>query len=100
MNSCGCRPYSIMVCMVIIIVFFLECTVRQDAIDRGQNYCIGIMPEALSMFWMDFLFLLLSKESMQEFQEWFSGIKAAAKESSDRTGDSKVLEAKLHDLQV
>lgn len=37
---------------------------------------------------------------MQEFQEWFSGIKAAAKESSDRTGDSKVLEAKLHDLQV
>uniref|UniRef100_A0A480VEC9 Nesprin-1 isoform X8 n=1 Tax=Sus scrofa TaxID=9823 RepID=A0A480VEC9_PIG len=38
-------------------------------------------------------------ESMQEFQEWFSGIKAAAKESSDRTGDSKVLEAKLHDLQ-
>lgn len=46
------------------------------------------------------LFLLLSIESMQEFQEWFSGIKAAAKESSDRTGDSKVLEAKLHDLQV
>ncbi|KAB0392836.1 hypothetical protein E2I00_007090, partial [Balaenoptera physalus] len=39
-------------------------------------------------------------ESMQEFQEWFSGIKAAAKESSDRTGDSKVLEAKLHDLQL
>ncbi|XP_016071417.1 PREDICTED: nesprin-1 [Miniopterus natalensis] len=38
-------------------------------------------------------------ESMQEFQEWFSGIKAAAKESSDRTGDSKVLEAKLRDLQ-
>ncbi|KAB1275410.1 Nesprin-1 [Camelus dromedarius] len=38
-------------------------------------------------------------ESMQEFQEWFSGIKAAAKKSSDRTGDSKVLEAKLHDLQ-
>lgn len=37
---------------------------------------------------------------MQEFQEWFSGIKIAAKESSDRTGDSKVLEAKLHDLQV
>uniref|UniRef100_A0A480JL38 Nesprin-1-like n=1 Tax=Sus scrofa TaxID=9823 RepID=A0A480JL38_PIG len=99
MNSCGCRPYSIMVCMVIIIVFCLECVVRQDAIDRGQNYCIGIIPEALSMFWMDFLFLLLSKESMQEFQEWFSGIKAAAKESSDRTGDSKVLEAKLHDLQ-
>lgn len=52
------------------------------------------------MFWMYFLFSLLSKESMQEFQEWFSGIKAAAKESSDRTGDSKVLEAKLHDLQV
>ncbi|KAM9666884.1 nesprin-1 isoform 11-T14 [Trichechus inunguis] len=38
-------------------------------------------------------------ESMQEFQEWFSGVKAAAKESSDRTGDSKVLEAKLRDLQ-
>ncbi|XP_039707258.1 nesprin-1 isoform X7 [Pteropus medius] len=38
-------------------------------------------------------------ESMQEFQEWFSGIKVAAKESSDRTGDSKVLEAKLHELQ-
>lgn len=37
---------------------------------------------------------------MQEFQEWFSGIKAAARASSDRTGDSKVLEAKLHELQV
>ncbi|XP_023599414.1 nesprin-1-like, partial [Myotis lucifugus] len=39
-------------------------------------------------------------ESMKEFQEWFSGIKAAAKKSSDRTGDSKVLEAKLRDLQT
>ncbi|KAM8791856.1 nesprin-1-like [Rhynchonycteris naso] len=38
-------------------------------------------------------------ESMQEFQEWFSGIKAAAKASSERTGDSKVLEAKLQELQ-
>ncbi|KAL0623442.1 Nesprin-1 [Plecturocebus cupreus] len=38
-------------------------------------------------------------ESMQEFQEWFLGAKAAAKESSDHTGDSKVLEAKLQDLQ-
>nr|XP_023420318.1 nesprin-1 isoform X2 [Cavia porcellus] len=38
-------------------------------------------------------------DSMQEFQEWFSGAKAAAKESSHRTGDSKVLETKLHDLQ-
>lgn len=65
--------------------------------------------EAHSVFWMYFSFLLLffffsclllSKESMREFQEWFSGIKAAAKESSDRTGDSKVLEAKLHELQV
>jgi hypothetical protein len=37
---------------------------------------------------------------MQEFQEWFMGAKAAAKESSDRTGDSKALEAKLQDLQV
>ncbi|KAJ7409657.1 hypothetical protein WISP_113425 [Willisornis vidua] len=37
--------------------------------------------------------------SMQEFQEWFSGVKAAVKESSDRSGDSKVIEAKLHDLQ-
>ncbi|KAM5166613.1 nesprin-1 isoform 3-T3 [Callospermophilus lateralis] len=37
--------------------------------------------------------------SMREFQEWFLGAKAAAKESSDRTGDSKVLEAKLQDLQ-
>lgn len=52
------------------------------------------------MFSMCSLFLLLSIESMQLFQEWFSGIKAAAKESSDRTGDSKVLEAKLRDLQV
>lgn len=40
------------------------------------------------------------QESMREFQEWFSGTKEAAKKSSDRTGDSKVLEAKLHDLQV
>lgn len=55
---------------------------------------------AQSMFWMHFSFLFFSKESMKEFQEWFSGIKAAAKESSDRTGDSKVLEAKLRDLQV
>lgn len=47
-----------------------------------------------------FLILYLSKDSMQEFQEWFSGAKAAAKESSHRTGDSKVLETKLHDLQV
>ncbi|XP_045150652.1 nesprin-1 [Echinops telfairi] len=38
-------------------------------------------------------------ESMQEFQDWFSRVKAAAKESSDRTGDRKVLEAQLHDLQ-
>ncbi|KFQ93584.1 Nesprin-1, partial [Nipponia nippon] len=37
--------------------------------------------------------------SMQEFQEWFSGVKAAVKESSDRSGDSKAIEAKLHDLQ-
>ncbi|XP_038626046.1 nesprin-1 isoform X2 [Tachyglossus aculeatus] len=37
--------------------------------------------------------------SMQEFQEWFSGIKAAVRESSDRSGDSKAIEAKLHDLQ-
>lgn len=37
---------------------------------------------------------------MQEFQEWFSGVKAAVKESSDRSGDSKAIEAKLHDLQV
>ncbi|KAM7172376.1 nesprin-1 isoform 3-T4 [Macrochelys suwanniensis] len=37
--------------------------------------------------------------SMQEFQEWFSGLKEAVKESSDRSGDSKAIEAKLHDLQ-
>ncbi|XP_027759675.1 nesprin-1 isoform X4 [Empidonax traillii] len=37
--------------------------------------------------------------SMQEFQEWFSGVKAAVKESSDRSGDSKAIEAKLQDLQ-
>lgn len=37
---------------------------------------------------------------MQEFQEWFSGVKAAVKESSDRSGDSKAIETKLHDLQV
>ncbi|KAM6272871.1 nesprin-1 isoform 2-T2 [Spheniscus humboldti] len=37
--------------------------------------------------------------SMQEFQEWFSGVKSAVKESSDRSGDSKAIEAKLHDLQ-
>ncbi|XP_010018863.1 PREDICTED: nesprin-1-like, partial [Nestor notabilis] len=38
-------------------------------------------------------------DSMQEFQEWFSGVKAAVKESADRSGDSKAIEAKLHDLQ-
>ncbi|KAM6126873.1 nesprin-1-like [Pterocles gutturalis] len=38
--------------------------------------------------------------SMQEFQEWFSRVKAAVKESSDRSGDSKAIEAKLHDLQT
>ncbi|XP_010140551.1 PREDICTED: nesprin-1-like, partial [Buceros rhinoceros silvestris] len=38
-------------------------------------------------------------DSMQEFQEWFSGVKAAVKESSDRSGDSRAIEAKLHDLQ-
>ncbi|XP_010119459.1 PREDICTED: nesprin-1-like, partial [Chlamydotis macqueenii] len=37
--------------------------------------------------------------SMQEFQEWFSHVKAAVKESSYRSGDSKAIEAKLHDLQ-
>lgn len=37
---------------------------------------------------------------MQEFQEWFSDVKAAVKELSDRSGDSKAIEAKLHDLQV
>lgn len=37
---------------------------------------------------------------MQEFLEWFSGAKAAVKESSYRSGDSKAIEAKLHDLQV
>ncbi|NWI93355.1 SYNE1 protein, partial [Pitta sordida] len=37
--------------------------------------------------------------SMQEFQEWFSGVKIAVKESSDRSGDRKTIEAKLHDLQ-
>ncbi|XP_059684163.1 nesprin-1-like [Gavia stellata] len=37
--------------------------------------------------------------SMQEFQEWFSGVKAVVKESSDRSGDSKAIEAKLQDLQ-
>ncbi len=36
---------------------------------------------------------------MQEFQEWFSDVKAAVKELSDRSGDSKAIEAKLHDLQ-
>lgn len=56
--------------------------------------------EAHAVFWMSFSFSFFSKESMQEFQEWFSGIKAAARASSDRTGDSKVLEAKLHELQV
>ncbi|XP_068533204.1 nesprin-1 isoform X9 [Anas acuta] len=38
--------------------------------------------------------------SMQEFQEWFSDVKAAVKTSSDRSGDSKAIEAKLHDLQI
>ncbi|XP_029412844.1 nesprin-1 [Nannospalax galili] len=38
-------------------------------------------------------------DSMQEFQEWFSKAKAAARESSDQSGDSQVLEARLHDLQ-
>lgn len=37
---------------------------------------------------------------MQEFQEWFSDVKAAVKQLSDRSGDSKAIEAKLHDLQV
>ncbi|XP_055471872.1 nesprin-1 isoform X4 [Psammomys obesus] len=38
-------------------------------------------------------------DSMQEFQEWFLGAKAAARESSELTGDSQVLEARLHSLQ-
>ncbi|XP_037056262.1 nesprin-1 isoform X2 [Peromyscus leucopus] len=38
-------------------------------------------------------------DSMQEFQEWFLGAKAAARDSSDLTGDSQVLEARLQDLQ-
>ncbi|KAM9000867.1 nesprin-1 isoform 8-T9 [Sarcophilus harrisii] len=38
-------------------------------------------------------------ESMQAFQTWFSGVKAAMRESSDRSGDSKVIEAKLQNLQ-
>lgn len=67
---------------------------------EGQNQVTVVTLEARSLFWMSFSFSFLSKESMQEFQEWFSGVKAAAKESSDRTGDSKVLEAKICDLQV
>ncbi|XP_038195664.1 nesprin-1 isoform X2 [Arvicola amphibius] len=38
-------------------------------------------------------------DSMQEFQEWFSGAKTAARNSSDLTGDSQILEARLQDLQ-
>lgn len=37
--------------------------------------------------------------SMKEFQEWFLGAKAAARESSNLTGDSQILEARLHNLQ-
>lgn len=44
--------------------------------------------------------LFLLKDTMQEFQDWFSGMKVAVKDSSDRSGDSKALEMKLHDLQV
>ncbi|XP_074043952.1 nesprin-1 isoform X5 [Macrotis lagotis] len=38
-------------------------------------------------------------ESMQAFQTWFSDVKAAVRESSDRSGDSKIIEAKLQNLQ-
>nr|XP_045014662.1 nesprin-1 isoform X2 [Jaculus jaculus] len=38
-------------------------------------------------------------DSMQEFQEWFSKAKSAARESSNHTGDSQAVEARLRDLQ-
>lgn len=58
------------------------------------------MGNAVSQKVFSFLYFFIKLDSMQEFQEWFSGVKAAVKESSDRSGDSKAIEAKLHDLQV
>lgn len=67
---------------------------------EGQQKFTVVILEAHWMSWIYSWFFSPSTDSMQEFQDWFLHAKAAAKESSDRTGDSKVLEARLQDLQV